>query len=147
MVCGSISLNPSILQNVQRGWNPKAVVKIDNNYLEGHITEKYQVDLKDSFEKAKIIFNNYERESVKRAIGGDEQRINDLYTKFDKITFKHILLPIYVSSFLYNNKSYTFYINGMTGNISGNRPYSTTKIVFAILAAIIIISIILMMMR
>lgn len=147
LVCGSVSLNPSILQNVQRGWNPKAVVKIDNNYLEGYITEKYQVDLKDSFEKAKIIFNNYERESVKRAIGGDEQRINDLYTKFDKITFKHILLPIYVSSFFYNNKSYTFYINGMTGNISGNRPYSTTKIVFAILAAIIIISIILMMMR
>ena len=147
LVCGSKSLNPSILSNVQRGWNPKAIVKIDNNYLEGYITEKYQVDLKDSFEKAKQIFNNYERESVRRAIGGDEQRINNMFTKFDKITFKHILLPIYVSSFLYNNKNYTFYINGMTGNISGERPYSTTKIVFAVIAAFIIIAIILMIMR
>ena len=115
--------------------------------MEGYITEKYQVDLKDSFEKAKQIFNNYERESVRRAIGGDEQRINNMFTKFDKITFKHILLPIYVSSFLYNNKNYTFYINGMTGNISGERPYSTTKIVFAVIAAFIIIAIILMIMR
>ncbi len=147
LICGSKSLNPSILQNVQYGWNPKAIVKINPNYLEGYITEKYQIDLKESFEKAKIIFNNYERESVKRDIGGDEQRINDMFTKFDKITFKHVLLPIYASSFIYNNKSYTFYINGINGNISGDRPYSSTKIIFACIAAIIVIALILMMMK
>lgn len=147
LICGSKSLRQDILQSLQHGWNPKAVVKIDNNYLEGFITEKYQIDLKDSYERVKVIFTNYERESVKRDIGGDEQRINNMYTTFDRITFKHILLPIYASSFIYNNKNYTFYINGITGQISGDRPYSTTKIVLACLAAAIILLIILIMMR
>jgi len=147
LVCGTKSLNPTILSNVQRGWNPKAVVKIDQNYLEGYITEKYQVDLKDSYARAKNIFIQYERESVKRDIGGDEQRINDMFTKFDKIKFKHILLPIYVSSFLYNNKNYIFYINGMTGQIAGDRPYSTIKIVFTVIAVIIVLLILIMMFR
>jgi RNase P subunit RPR2 len=147
LVCGSGSLRSDILQKIQHGWNPKAVVKIDNNYLEGFITEKYQIDLKESYEQAKVIFNNYERESVRRAIGGDEQRIHDMYTKFNNITFKHILVPIYVSSFVYNNKNFTFYINGITGSISGDRPYSNTKIVFACLFAFILIVILLMIMR
>ncbi|WP_282628650.1 hypothetical protein [Empedobacter sedimenti] len=147
LVSGNKTLRRDILSNIQHGWNTKAIVKIDDKYLEGFITEKYQVDLKDSFEQAKTIFINYEGESVKRHIGGDEQRITDMYTDFDRITFKHILVPIYVSSFLYNNKNYTFYINGMTGSISGDRPYSTTKIVFAVLAAFIIVVLILMIMR
>lgn len=147
LVCGNKTLRRDILSNIQRGWNTKALVKIDDKYLEGFITEKYQVDLKDSYARAKNIFIQYERESVKRDIGGDEQRINDMFTKFDKITFKHILLPIYVSSFLYNNKNYTFYINGMTGQIAGDRPYSTIKIVFTVIAAIIVLLILIMMFR
>lgn len=144
LVSGNTTLKRSILQEIQGGWDPKAVVEINNQYLEGFITEKYQLDLKDSFQEAKKIIDGYEYHAIKRDIGGDEQRVNESKTEHDNITFKHILLPIYVSSFLFENKVFTFYINGITGSISGERPYSKTKIFFAVLTVLVLLGIIIL---
>jgi len=62
--------------------------------------------------------------------------------KLSDETFKHILLPVYISSYRYNAKDYHFYINGQTGTISGTHPYSFWKIFFLILFIILIIAVI-----
>ena len=59
--------------------------------------------------------------------------------KLSEETFKHILLPVYVSSYRYNGKEYNFFVNGETGTISGSRPYSFWKIFFAVVFAILLI--------
>ena len=59
--------------------------------------------------------------------------------KFTEETFKHILLPVYVSAYRYKGKEYNFFINGENGAISGSRPYSAWKIILAILFGLLVI--------
>ena len=46
-------------------------------------------------------------------------------------------MPIWLLSYNYGAKAYQVIVNGYTGQIAGNRPYSAWKIAFAVLAAII----------
>ena len=62
--------------------------------------------------------------------------------KLTEETFKHILLPVYVSAYRYNGKEYNFFINGDNGRISGSRPYSFWKIFFTVLAVLAVIGVI-----
>ncbi|WP_338039144.1 hypothetical protein [Maribacter litopenaei] len=111
-------------------WNLKDLVVFNTKYLSGFVTEKYTVSLKEghhqSFQEAKNIAYNW----IRRDIGGDTQRIANADIKLSNETFKHILLPIYISSYRYSGKDYNFYINGQTGTVSGSRPYSFGKYSF-----------------
>ncbi|WP_289060532.1 DNA helicase PriA [uncultured Zobellia sp.] len=123
-------------------WNVKELVPFNSKYLSGFVTEKYTVSLKEghhsSFQKAKQIANTW----IRKDIGGDTQRISHADIKLANETFKHVLLPVYISSYRYNKKEYNFYINGQTGELSGTRPYSFWKIFFLILFVLAIIMII-----
>jgi hypothetical protein len=55
------------------------------------------------------------------------------------IAFKHILLPIWLSSYRYADKTYRFVVNGQTGSVQGERPWSAWKIAGAVLAAIVVL--------
>ena len=71
---------------------------------------------------------------VRRDIGGDEQRITTRrHRLWSDETFKHILLPVWMAAYKYNGKSYRFVVNGQTGEVQGERPWSIWKIGFAVL--------------
>jgi LSD1 subclass zinc finger protein len=114
-------------------WDLENLVPYDKSYLTGFVSEKYQVDLKDGFESAKAIADKEIRKLVRKDIGGDTQRIQHVSTRYNDIKFKHLLLPVYVSSYKYNNKVYQFLVNARTGEIQGERPYSWVKIALFIL--------------
>lgn len=145
LVIASNSL-PKKIANKLDPWNLSAIVPFNEKYLGGFKSEAYQVDLKDGFVTAKGIMDGEIRRIIKRQIGGDEQRIFSVNTMYNNITFKHILLPIWISSYKFGDKIYRFLINGQTGEVQGERPYSFIKIallvisILAIIAAIIYFS-------
>jgi len=61
--------------------------------------------------------------------------IHQVSTQYSRITFKHILLPIWISAYRYHNNIYRFLVNGRTGEVQGERPWSWIKITFAVLFA------------
>ena len=75
---------------------------------------------------------------VRRDIGGDQQRIGALETKVGRLTFKHVLLPVWLAAFRYRGKSYRFVVNGRTGAVEGERPYSTIKIALAVILGLLL---------
>jgi LSD1 subclass zinc finger protein len=117
-------------------WDLENLTNFDEKFLSGFRTERYQVDVKSGFETAKTIMDEQIRLLVKQDIGGDEQRIISVDTKHDNITFKHILLPVWLSAYRYNDKAYRFMINGRTGEVQGERPWSWIKITLLILTII-----------
>jgi hypothetical protein len=121
-------------------WDLSSISAFNENYLAGFRTETYQIDLKGGFEKAKTIMDVEIRKTVRGHIGGDLQQITTLSTSYKDITFKHILLPIWISAFRYNDKVYRFMINGRTGEVQGERPYSVIKIVMAVVAGLAVIA-------
>lgn len=123
-------------------WDLENLIPFEKSYLSGFITEKYQIDLEEGFDIAKNIMDPQIRALIRRDIGGDEQRIISMKTNYDDITFKHLLLPVYVSAYRYKDKLYQFLVNGRTGEVQGQRPYSWIKIALAVLLGIAIIALI-----
>ena len=76
--------------------------------------------------------------AIRSDIGGDEQRIRSQRSSYFDITFKHILLPIWISAYRFGDKPYRFVVNARTGEVQGERPWSVVKIVVAVLAMIVV---------
>ena len=114
-------------------WDLKNLENFNENFLTGFQTESYQLDLKNGFETAKGIMAETITVTIKRDIGGDHQRVHQVNTSYADITFKHILLPLWISAFRYGNKVYRFMVNARTGEVSGERPWSVWKITGAVL--------------
>ncbi len=53
------------------------------------------------------------------------------------LTFKHVLLPLWVGMYNYQGKSFRLLINGQTGRVSGAKPRDNIKVV-AIIAGILL---------
>ncbi|MCB1044146.1 MAG: hypothetical protein KDC35_14480 [Acidobacteria bacterium] len=127
LVLGSHSL-PKRYADALEPWDLGQLTKYEDSYVSGFGCEVYQVNLEQGFEEATKIMDAHIRQSVCRDIGGDHQRITWLHTEYNDITFKHILLPIWVSAYRYRRKVWTFLVNGQTGEVQGERPYSWIKI-------------------
>ncbi len=120
-------------------WNLKKLQSFESGFLAGFITEKYTIPLKKGHLEAKQVALSIATNMAKRDIGGDRQRVNQLTMKLSNETFKHILLPVYISNYKYKGKTYSFFVNGENGKISGKRPYSAWKIFFLVLLIILVI--------
>ncbi|MFH0938688.1 MAG: hypothetical protein V1899_05345 [Planctomycetota bacterium] len=103
-------------------------------YLSGFAAERYAVSCEDGWSQAKEEIADVITAAVRRKIGGDEQRVHSIDTAYSGITYKHILLPLWISSYRYGKKSYCFQVNGQTGEVRGKRPYSFWKIFFLVMA-------------
>jgi hypothetical protein len=137
LVMASRSL-PARLGNELTPWDLGALVPYGPEYLAGFQAEGYTVGLADGHQEARERMSAVILQDVRRDIGGDEQRVNDVDTRWSDETFKHILLPVWMAAYKYNGKSYRFLVNGQTGEVQGERPWSVWKIAFAVLLALIV---------
>ena len=134
LVMASHSLPPR-LGNELTPWDLGALVPYAPDFLAGFQAEGYTVPLAEGHAEGRGKMEEVIRSDVRRDIGGDEQRIHDIDTAWTEETFKHILLPVWMAAYKYNGKSYRFLVNGQTGEVQGERPWSIWKIAFAVLVA------------
>jgi DNA-directed RNA polymerase subunit RPC12/RpoP len=121
-------------------WDLGELRSYDPAFLSGFKAQRYQVDLAEGFERAKEAIAPTIESDVRSDIGGDEQRIESLDTNYSDITFKHLLLPVYAGAYQYNSKLFQIVVNGRTGEIQGDRPYSVWKIALLVIALVILLS-------
>lgn len=115
-------------------WDLENLVPYTEAYLSGFSSEVYQVDLDEGFNLAQSNMERIISNDVRRSIGGDQQRVARMQTKHSDTTFKHVLLPLWSAAFEFRGKTYRFVVNGRTGKVKGERPYSPLKIALAALA-------------
>ncbi len=120
-------------------WDLGNLEPYQDEYLSGFKAESYRVNLETGFGQAKYKMDPVIRQTIRRDIGGDEQRISQVATDYHNITFKHVLLPIWISAYRYHKKIYRFLVNGRTGEVQGERPWSWVKITFAVLAGALVV--------
>jgi len=109
-------------------WDLQNLTPYQDEFLSGFRAESYQIDLGGGFERAKGKMEQVIKKDIRRDIGGDEQRITSKRTRYDNITFKHILLPIWISAYNFKDKIFRFLVNGRTGEVQGERPWDWLKI-------------------
>ena len=136
LVLAGLSLPAEIIASLEP-WDLKNLVPYSDEYLSGFQAEAYQLDLGAGFEQAKALMEGSVRRSVERDIGGNHQQITTVRSQYDDITFKHILLPMWISAYRYRDKTYRFIVNARTGQVQGERPWSIFKMAMAVVAVLI----------
>jgi hypothetical protein len=109
----------------------------------GHHSLRYDTGPEAALEEAKLRMAEVIAADCKRDIGGDVQQLHQVDTRYSDVTFKLVLLPVWIGSYLYGGKPYQVLINGVTGEVQGDRPYSTVKIIVAVLVAVALTALVL----
>lgn len=135
LVLASQSLPKSYTEALEP-WDLSALQPYRPQFLAGFRAEGYAVDLPEAFPVAREKMARVIERDVRFDIGGDRQRVHDIATDTSDVTFKHILLPVWVAAYKYRGKSYRFVVNGQSGQVRGERPWSWVKITLAVLAAL-----------
>ncbi|MEI7767753.1 MAG: hypothetical protein WCJ97_09995 [Phycisphaerae bacterium] len=141
LVCGSQIL-PTEMVDKLSPWELRKLVPYKPDYLSGFDSLRYQISLHTGFQRAREIMAAAIRELCKRDIGGDHQVVSTVNTQYVGVTFKHLLLPIWVATYQYHNKTYRILVNAQTGEVVGSRPYSWIKITLAVLAGLVLVAVI-----
>jgi ribosomal protein S27E len=137
LVLASKSL-PKRYTDALEPWDLAALEPYQPQYLAGFRAEAYTVELADGYEQARQHMARLIERDVRFDIGGDRQRIHDIVTDVSGVTFKHILLPVWLAAYKYRGRTFRFVINGRTGRVQGERPYSAIKIAFAVMLGLLV---------
>jgi len=135
LICGSHSIPAHLLAKLG-DWDLPNLEAFKAAFLAGFLTERYAVGVEEGLESAKVIMDGEIKEMCRRDIGGDHQRVSTVETKYVGVTFKHILVPIWLASYRYREKLFQVLVNGRTGVVAGERPWSWWKITRLILLII-----------
>lgn len=137
LVLASKSL-PKKFTDALQPWDLAALEPYTPHYLAGFRAEAYQIDLAEGYHEAQAHMEAIITRDVRFDIGGDHQRIHNIDTDISDVTFKHILLPVWMAAYKYRGKTYRFVVNGRSGRVQGERPYSAWKIAFTVLFALLL---------
>ncbi len=118
-------------------WDLSELEPYNPEYLAGFRAEGYQIELADGFTQARAYMDRMILRDVKYDIGGDRQRVANVSTQINDVTFKHVLLPVWVAAYKYRGRTFRFVVNGRTGRVQGERPYSAWKITIAVILGLI----------
>lgn len=121
-------------------WDLKNLTAYHDQYLSGFRTEIYTVDIRNGYTEAKTRMQPAIHNTICNDIGGDRQLIHTQKTTYKSPSFKHILLPVWLSAYRYNDKVYQIFINARTGEVQGDRPYSVLKITLAVVLGLLVIA-------
>ncbi|MCE7868863.1 hypothetical protein DYH09_00635 [bacterium CPR1] len=139
LICASKGLSESLVKALEPFNTKTQLVGYKPEYLSGWAAEEYGVGPRDGWEKGQKEFERLEYNACAREVPGDTHRNLQISMRLDNVTWKHVLLPVYVAAYRYQGKSYRFLVNGETGKVSGEAPYSFWKVLFLVLAILAII--------
>ncbi|OWK47127.1 Primosomal protein N' (replication factor Y) - superfamily II helicase [Fimbriiglobus ruber] len=132
LVCGSKSVPADLIAGLG-DWDLPKLEPFKPDYLSGFKTERYAIGLKNGFNQAKDLMAKAIDGLVRRDIGGDHQRVTSVQTRHTAVTFKPLLLPMWVAVYRYEERTFQILVNGRTGRVSGYRPWSWVKIALLVL--------------
>lgn len=120
-------------------FSTKNAVKYDSGYLAGFRAERYSQGVKECYERAKSVMDAYIRRMIIARYHPDVVSYLNVSTTYSNITYKYLLLPVWLCSFNYRGKSYGFMVNGETGKTKGKAPVSWLKVLLTVLGAVAVI--------
>ncbi len=138
LVLGSGRLDPAKMTKLEP-WPLRQSVAFHPDHLTGYQTLRYELEPEQAFELAKRRMDPVVRTSVRRDIGGDDQRITSLRTWHHHVHYKLMLLPVWLASYPLGGKRYEVLINSRTGAVLGGRPYSAGKIAVTTVAGVLLL--------
>ncbi|WNJ16317.1 hypothetical protein [Pontibacter sp. G13] len=117
----------------------RKLVPFDPGYLGDGFVECYQKDELKGFEEAEKFMNGQIEGAVRRSIKSRELKDLKVTNEYTSISFRHVLVPVWVASYTYRGHRFQYFVNGQNGKVSGAKPISFPKI-FAVVGTITVLT-------
>ena len=116
------------------------LVPYSPHVVAGFVAERYSIGLKEGWDSAQNKIQSCLHSDISFYIRKHYRadRVNSLRfsTIYSNITYKYLLVPVWLSLFKYNDKIYQFVVNGQTGKVGGKAPVSAWRVILAILIGV-----------
>jgi Zn finger protein HypA/HybF involved in hydrogenase expression len=126
-------------------WPLPQAVTYQPAYLAGYHALRYDIQPEAGLERAKARMAPVIQEDCRHDIGGDEQQVQAVNTSYSDITYKLVLLPVWIACYLYAGRTWQVLVNARTGEVIGQRPYSVVKIAGAVLGGLAVVAAIILL--
>ncbi len=136
LVTASTTVDHRIINQID-GFNTEAVQPYNESYLAGFFAQRYSKDVKSCFSEAKQQMQKTLENDAKQDILSHYDTAAQIVVRptFSDVSYKHVLLPVWMATYQYKNKTYQYMINGQTGTVNGSFPYSIIKIILLLILA------------
>ena len=137
-VCANEGMNPRHVAALEP-WPTQQARPFSPEYIAGHMCRTYDRDVEACFGEAERRIESAIRTTVKRDIGGDHQDIRRMDTRYDRLSFTYLLLPIWLLTVVFQERPFQVMINGVTGEVHGQRPWSKAKLAAALAVGLLVL--------
>lgn len=126
-----------------RAWNKEyqltACVPYETAYTAGHSAFRTTAEPTQGWPQAKAEIETEISAACRRLIGGDTQRNVQISTAHRGVTYKLVLLPRWQGGYRYRDQAFQITVNGQTGVVTGDRPWSVIKITMAVFLGLAVV--------
>lgn len=124
---GSTKMDDSIMESIEP-FDYSQMVDFDTAYLSGFLADKYDVEAKAGEDRIRTRVGTTMEEMILTSCVGYASVVptaKNLQISHSKA--KYVLLPVWMLSTQYKDKTYTFAMNGQTGKMTGTFPICSKR--------------------
>lgn len=112
----------------------------EESYMLGFMAYHYDHEIEDCWGQAKSVIDSELKRRILAQYHYDVVSYFNVSTKHENVTYKYVMLPVYVGNFQYRKKLFNFFVNGSTGKVTGKTPVSPWKVLLAVLGVCTVIA-------
>lgn len=111
-------------------FNLDDVVEFRPEYLAGWTAMTYDRPLADaSLTARERVVRRVRRELPSRVeIGREKRNLSTGATNWSGMTYKYLLLPLWIGTYNYRGQDFRIFVNGQTGKVAGKKPVDRVKV-------------------
>jgi hypothetical protein len=118
-------------------YNLHQLATYEPKYLAGLQAQAYDVPLEPAWEAARHRMREETRRACRDQASSSKVRNFSMTLDFTDESWRYVLLPVYLTTYRYEDQPYQVMINGQTGVVAGQRPVDWLKIWFVVAALLL----------
>ncbi len=133
LVAGTNKISIHLIKKM-RNYDLNKLVAYDATYLAGIQAQAYDIDLEESWEMARNRMRQRMKEACKKEATNSKMRNFSMNMDFSEEGWRYLLLPIYLTTYKYDHKTWQVMVHGQNGIIAGQRPVDWQRVGLVMLA-------------
>jgi Zn finger protein HypA/HybF involved in hydrogenase expression len=131
LIYGTGKLSHVLLEKLYP-YDLNALVAYKAGYLAGWQAQAYDTQLKPAWELAKQRMRAQAKDACYADIPTSRVRNFSMTADFDEERWRYMLLPVYLATYTFEDKTYHVMVNGQTGAVAGQKPVDWLRVWLAI---------------
>jgi predicted RNA-binding Zn-ribbon protein involved in translation (DUF1610 family)/predicted heme/steroid binding protein len=136
LVPGTNKLNVHLLEEITQ-FNLADLVEYDPAFIAGFNAQTYDVELDSAWGEGRRRMGEMTKRACKKQASTNKIRNFSMNMDFDDETWRYVLLPVYLTTYRYEDETFQVKVNGQMGEITGQRPVDWRKVIAACAASIV----------